>query len=169
MREYEVCSYGWRWIGFQDRAGVVDAESRADRVATPVVKALTILKGSVSGAIAAVCVGVSLCGCAKERPVWSTQIPSPDGERRAVAETFVQNGPGANYGETIVHIERGSGREQYSSEVLAVADAGKSLGLSMKWLSPTRLLIVIKEDPRYLEYQVVKTLGVDIALRYDKH
>lgn len=37
----------------------------------------------------------------------------------------------------------------------------------MKWLSPTHLLIIIKENPRNLQYQVVKTSGVDISLKYD--
>ncbi|HEV2741501.1 MAG TPA: hypothetical protein VGU66_23295 [Candidatus Elarobacter sp.] len=57
-----------------------------------------------------------------------------------------------------MRIERGAGRDLYSSEVLAVGDGGASLGLSMKWLSPTHLLIVIKEDPSNLQEQVVKII-----------
>ncbi|HEX3466871.1 MAG TPA: hypothetical protein VHT05_02100 [Candidatus Elarobacter sp.] len=69
--------------------------------------------------------------------------------------------------ETVVHVDDGIGRDKKSSEVFAFADAGPSLGLSMRWVSPSRLLIVIKEDPRYVEYQVVKAMGVDISLKYD--
>ena len=112
--------------------------------------------------------GVSgYCSEGAQKKVWSMQVPSPGGEWRAIAETFVWTGPGTNDGETTVRIERGTGRDLYSSEVLAVGDAGQSLGLSMKWLSPTHLLIVIKEDPGKLQEQVVKTSGIDISLKYD--
>lgn len=113
----------------------------------------------VATAILGGCVGLMLGGCAKkDPPVWSMQVPSPGGEWRAIAETFVWTGPGTNDGETTLRIERGAGRDLYSSEVLAVGDGGASLGLSMKWLSPTHLLIVIKEDPSNLQEQVVKII-----------
>lgn len=54
------------------------------------------------------------------------------------------------------------------SEVLAVADGGKYLGLTMKWLTSTHLLIILKDDPVLVHYQVVKTSGIDVSLRHDK-
>jgi hypothetical protein len=79
----------------------------------------------------------------------------------------VQTGPGTNAEETIVHIERGRGVGIDSSEVLAVSDAGATLGLTMKWLAPRHLLIILNDDPKYVYHQLLKASGVDISLRYD--
>ena len=119
-----------------------------------------------NAAILVACLGLFVAGCARERPVWSMEARASD-DLRAVAESFVQTGPGANSVDTVVRIERGRDVRRQSSLVLGFADAGKGL-VSMKWLTPTRLLIVLKDDPTSIYYQVVKTSGVDISLALSK-
>jgi hypothetical protein len=139
-----------------------------------------VLIRNVGGPVLMGSVGLLLCGCAEERPVWSTEVRSSDGEWRAVAQTYSFVGPGANSVETIVKIESGGGLSWRSSHVLGVADFGQNLGLTMKWMppkyyTPTRvsesgissphLVIVINDDPDLVYYQVVKTSGVEISLK----
>ena len=120
-------------------------------------------------AILMLSIGVLLIGCG-DGPVAvsSTEVRSPDGEWRAVAQTLQTSGPGTNWVETRVHIERGGSLDLKSIDVLNVEDAGQTLGLTMKWLAPSHLLIVLKDDPHLVDYQVVKASGVQISLRYDK-
>lgn len=126
----------------------------------------TIIRRSGGAAILTACISLSFCGCAKER-VWSTEVRSSDEGWHAVAESFVVTGPGTNSVDTVVRIERGAGFSRQSSRVLGVADAGPGLGLTMRWLTPRHLEIVLRDNSDYLYYQVVKTSGVDISLRYD--
>jgi hypothetical protein len=141
------------------------------RVAQLLASVGAIFKRSGRAAILAGFLDLVLCGCGAEPSVTSTEVRSPDGESRAVAETFGWTGPGANWVETRVHIEGGEGLDRWSSEILGVDDDRQSL--TMKWLTPKHLLIVLRRDTcyrndtDYLHFQVAKTLGVDISLRYD--
>jgi hypothetical protein len=119
--------------------------------------------GRGEAAILTGCVSLLFCGCANEHAVWSTEIRSSNRNLRAVAESFVRTGPAANSLVTGVRIER-DGR---SSFVLGVNDGGKGL-LTMKWLTPHHLLIVVRDDPDYVYYQAIRASGVDISLRYER-
>ena len=117
-------------------------------------------------AVVAVCIGLLLSGCGKERPVWSTSVRSPDGGWRAVAETYDFVGPGNNDVETFVRIEGDGGNTASPSRVLAISDGGKYLGLSLKWLTSRHLLISLKEqNPILVNYQVVKLYGIEVSVR----
>jgi hypothetical protein len=106
-------------------------------------------------------------GCAKEQPVSSTVVRSPDGEWRAVADFFLQTGPGTGAEETIVRIERARGSGVDSTEVLAVQDGGDTLGLAMRWLTPRHLLIILKDDPKERYLYVPRAAGIEVSLRYE--
>jgi hypothetical protein len=130
-------------------------------------KAAAVLGRDGSAAILMGSIGLLLCGCEERRPVWSTEVRSPDEGWRAIAQTFSQSGPGTNRIDTIVTIERLGGFGSTSSQVLGVSDGGQALRLTMRWITPKHLVIVLNDDPNLVYYQVVKTSGLEVSLRND--
>jgi hypothetical protein len=108
-----------------------------------------------------------LCGapfaCHDSETVWSAECRSPDGIWVAVARSVQYGGFGTDSTETVVVLKRTSGN--LSERILGFSNDGKSMGLTMKWLTPSHLDVTFKDDPKTLYYQVVKTSGIEISAR----
>jgi hypothetical protein len=83
-----------------------------------------------------------------------------------IASAFtIEHGGFANpWVETVVEIKRAnnSGSPQ---QVLGFANGGPAMKLRMQWDSPTHLSVVYDDDPKMLNYQVVKIPGIDISVQ----
>jgi hypothetical protein len=82
----------------------------------------------------------------------------------ASAFTIVHGGFANPWVETIVEIKRAnnSGSPQ---QVLGFANGGPDMKLRMRWDGPTHLSVVYDDDPKVLNYQVVKTSGIDVSVQ----
>ena len=111
--------------------------------------------------VLAICL-VTLVGC-KDPVTWSTASRSPDGKWVAHAQTIEYGGFGTGGVETNVEIELSNGSGS-SQRVLSFADGGGSIGLKLRWDSPSHLVATYKAHPDLLYFQVVKTSGLDISV-----
>ena len=136
-------------------------------------------RGSIRCAIPLViltCVGLFANGCAAPT-VWHSEVPSPDGSWIAIAETVQNGGFGTASIATTVSLKliRSSNAPVM---VLAfdcigpvprpytldnVANAGGTINLQMKWLTPSHLDVTYSGHPE-LNFQAVKLWGADISL-----
>jgi hypothetical protein len=117
-----------------------------------------------SAIIALTC--LSLSACKNSDPIiWSTESRSPDGNWIARARTIEHSGFGTDGVETIVDIEQvhiSNERE----EILAFANDGAAMGLTMKWGASSHLEVTYRDDEKMLYYEVVKCCGgVEISVR----
>ena len=94
---------------------------------------------------------------------WSAECQSPDGIWTATARTVEHGGFGTGGVETIVDIKHLVDSTS-PVRVLAFAEEGRAIGLTMRWDSPSHLLVTYDADPKLLYYQVVKASGVDISV-----
>jgi hypothetical protein len=125
-------------------------------------------------------IGVCLLGTAcAASTVWKAELQSPDGHYTAIARTVQSGGPGTAWIVTAVFLKPTNG-SQPPTEVLGlscggpvprpfvldnVANAGGTIGLTMKWLGPTRLEVTYDGGNGSLYFQAVKYYGVDITVR----
>jgi hypothetical protein len=128
-------------------------------------------------------VAVALCvlgiACQDVYTVWTEEARSPDGLWIASARTEQHGGPGTAGIDTIVYLKwtRDSNPPQ---EVLGFAcggpvprpfvldnkaNAGGTIDLRMKWLTPRHLEVAYNSGEGSLYFQVVKTGGIDISVR----
>jgi hypothetical protein len=128
------------------------------------------------------CLGVVLtsvtsCGNKRDLTVWAAQVPSPDLQWIASADTIQNGGFGSGGISTSVYLARAGSRES-PIEVLTfscdgpmsrpyvldnVANKGGSIGLTMKWITPSHLHVVYENHPQ-LAFQAVKLAGIDITV-----
>jgi hypothetical protein len=126
-------------------------------------------------------IGICLFGisCSNDVTVWRAEVPSPDDSLIASAQTDQGGGPGTAHLDTLVYL-----RQNFSSArlvmVLAfdcetsqvarpgvldnVANAGGSIDLTMKWVTPRHLEVTYDKHPD-LYFQAVKALGAEISVR----
>jgi hypothetical protein len=114
--------------------------------------------------VAAVLACMLVGGCGGVDKVWSSTSPSPDGRWLAVAHTERYSGPGNNGVATIVEIQQKTFFDR-SIMVLGFEDDGRSMELTMNWVTPHHLEVVFKDDPKVIYFQVVKTSGVEVSVR----
>lgn len=107
-------------------------------------------------------VGMLLVACS-DPVIWHEECRSSEGTWTAKAHTIERSGFGTGAVETIVEIERSPG-SQSPERVLAFADDGRAIKLTMRWDGPSHLSITYFADPQMLYYQVSKTSGVDISV-----
>ena len=127
--------------------------------------------------ISVVLVSVTSCGDKRDLTVWTAQVPSPDLQWIASADTVQNGGFGSGGISTSVYLARDCSRES-PIEVLAfscdgplprpyvldnVANKGGSIGLTMKWITPSHLHVVYEGHPQ-LAFQAVKLAGIDITI-----
>src|ERR1700722_12572689 len=124
-----------------------------------------------------VLMSVTSCGNKRDLTVWATQVPSPDLQWIASADTVQNGGFGSGGISTSVYLARAGNRES-PIEVLTfacdgpmprpyvldnVANKGGSIGLTMKWITPSHLHVVYEDHPQ-LDFQAVKLAGIDITI-----
>jgi hypothetical protein len=129
-------------------------------------------------AFAGVCVS---CGSSTRQPpptIWEASLPSPDGLWIAAANTIQNGGFGSASIDTTVSLRK---KDASGSGALVLAfscngpaarpyvldnkaNAGGTIDLQMKWLSPSHLDVTYDNDPS-LEFQVTKHDGIDISAR----
>jgi hypothetical protein len=117
-------------------------------------------------------------GCRVNPTVWHIEIPSPDGVWIAIADTSQNGSPGNASIATTVSL-KGTRISNAPQLVLGfdcdgpvsrpytldnVANAGGTIDLKMKWITPSHLEVTYGGHPNvYL--QTVKLWGVNISLR----
>lgn len=106
-----------------------------------------------------------LVACNSSERIWSAEVPSPGRTWVASARTTQYGGFGTNSVETVVVLKRTSGHFASPIQVLGFSDDGKSMGLTMTWLTPSHLDVAFRDEPNVLYYEVVKTSGIEISVR----
>ena len=128
------------------------------------------------------CIFVLVFGCRPtldDLTVWKGELRSPDGSWIASARTIQNGGFGSADIETIVYLNQNiASRPQ--TEVLGfdcrgpvprpyvldnVANAGGTINLTMKWVTPSHLDVTYNGDAGTLDFQVVKLAGIDISVQ----
>ncbi len=122
-------------------------------------------------------ISVTSCGNKRDLTVWEEQVPSPDLRWTASADTVQNGGFGSGGISTSVYLARAGSRGS-PIEVLTfscdgpmprpyvldnVANKGGSIGLTMKWITPSHLHVIYEDHPE-LAFQAVKLAGIDITI-----
>jgi hypothetical protein len=145
--------------------------------ATPSSLSKRILLSSALGMVSLV---IALSGCMnKDRnAVWKESLPSPDLAWVATAITIQNGGFGSAGISTAVYLSRPQSSDA-TTEVLGfscggpiprpyvldnVANKGGSIGLTMKWITPTHLEVTFSGHPD-LYFQAIRFAGIDISVR----
>lgn len=128
------------------------------------------------------CSFVFVLGCRPtldDLTVWKAELRSPDGFWIASARTIQNGGFGSANIDTIVYLKQNIA-SQSPIEVLGfdcrgpvprpyvldnVANAGGTISLRMKWVTPSHLHVTYNGDAGNLGFQVVKFAGIDISVR----
>jgi len=124
---------------------------------------------------------IGLCllgvGCSAST-VWKAEVRSPDGVWIASARTIQNGGFGTASIDTTVYL-KSTKDSSPPREVLAfsckgpvprpyvldnTANAGGTIDLTMKWLTPSQLEVTYGRRPN-LYFQVAKMAGIDISVR----
>jgi len=130
---------------------------------------------AISLTIIGVCVLAS--GCRDAPTIWMAEVRSPDGLWIASARTIQNGGFGSAHIDTIVYLKH-SNVSQPPTEVLGFsclgpaprpyvldnANAGGTIDLTMKWVTPSHLDVTYERHPN-LYFQVVKYGGINISVR----
>lgn len=108
--------------------------------------------------------------------VWKTQLTSPDDQWIASARTIQNGGFGSANIETVVSLGR-TGDSRTPQDIVDfdcngpvphpytldnIANRGGTIGLTMRWATPTHLVITYQSNPT-IDFQVVKLQGIEIA------
>jgi hypothetical protein len=130
----------------------------------------------ISLIIIGVCVLSS--GCRDAPTIWTAEARSPDGLWIASVRTIQNGGFGSAHMDTIVYLKR-TRDSNPPREVLGfscngpaprpyvldnVANAGGTINLTLKWVTPTHLDVTYDKHPD-LYFQAVKFAGVDISVQ----
>jgi hypothetical protein len=108
------------------------------------------------------------CGCQDVRTVWSAEARSPDGYWLASARTIQHSGPGTAGAESSVYLKRTA---DSSAPLLVLGflhhedTLSSTINLTMKWASPSHLEVTYDGRAASLEFQAVKSNGVEISVR----
>jgi hypothetical protein len=134
---------------------------------------------AISLVILGICVSTSSC----RRPtiddltIWKAELRSPDGLLIASVRTIQNGGFGSAHIDTVVSLKQ-SFSSQDPVEVLAFdcpgptarpyvldsANAGGTIDLTMKWITPSHLQITY-DGHADLYFQAVKAFGTDISVQ----
>jgi hypothetical protein len=130
-------------------------------------------------AISLIIIGVCFLplGCQQAPTIWVTEMRSPDGLWIASARTIQNGGFGSAHIDTIVYLKQ-SNASQPPTEVLAFscpgpapqpyvldnANAGGTIDLTMKWVTPSQLAVTYDRHPD-LYFQVVKYGSINISVQ----
>jgi hypothetical protein len=111
--------------------------------------------------------------------IWQEDVPSPDGSWVASASTIQSGGFGTASVDAVVSLKT----KKYGNPPKVIlsficygpvgrpyvldnkANAGGTIGLSMKWITPTHLEVTYNGRLADLHFQVVKYAGVEISVR----
>ena len=130
-------------------------------------------------AISPVVIGVCLLasGCQDAPTIWMTEVRSPDGLWIASARTIQNGGFGSAHIDTIVYLKQSTVSNRPTEVlrfsclgpaprpyVLDNANAGGTIDLTMKWVTPSHLDVTYDRHPN-LYFQVAKYGGIDISTR----
>jgi hypothetical protein len=114
--------------------------------------------------IIALCVLIS--GCRDQGTVvWSEDVPSPDGQWLATAETKQWGGPGTAQAATLVYLTRKTG-SQATVEILDFSggDAPQpGWPLTIMWTTRSHLEVQYGGHSK-VDFQVVRLAGIEISL-----
>jgi hypothetical protein len=116
-------------------------------------------------------------GCKNAPTIWKAEVRSPDGLWIASVRTVQNGGFGSARIDTVVYLRQANG-SQPPVEVLALdcpgpaprpyvlsdANAGGTIDLTMKWLSPSHLHIAYDKHPD-LYFQAIKLDGISISVQ----
>jgi len=117
-------------------------------------------------------------GCKSDATIWATEVRSPDGSWIASARTVQSGGFGSASMDTAVYLKQ-AGVSGPPTEVLAFsckgpaarpyvhddrANAGGTIDLAMKWLTPSHLEVTYDKHPD-LYFQAVRMDGIEISVR----
>lgn len=105
-------------------------------------------------------------------------MPSPDGQYIAIASTVQNGGFGSASIDTVISLQQANipktrtivlafdcnGPVPHPYTLDNVANAGGTIGLSMKWTTPSHLEVTYHGDPT-VDFQAVRYQGIDISLR----
>jgi hypothetical protein len=124
-----------------------------------------------------VAVGLLASGCGGPPTIWKAEIPSPNGLWIASVRTIQHGGFGTASIDTVVYLQQASGAQPPTQilafdcqgpaprpYVLSDANAGGTIDLTVKWLSPSHLYVTYDKHPD-LYFQVVRMAGIDISVR----
>lgn len=129
----------------------------------------------ISLIIIGVCVSSS--GCRDAPTIWTAEARSPDGLWIASARTIQNGGFGSAHIDTIVYL-KWTEDSKPPQKVLGfscdgpaprpyvldnVANAGGTINLTMKWVTPSHLDVTYDKHPD-LYFRVVKFAGIDISV-----
>lgn len=130
---------------------------------------------AISLAIAAV--GLLASGCNGPPTIWKAEFPSPNGLWIASVRTIQHGGFGTASIDTVVYLQQKGGAQPPTQilgfdcpgpaprpYVLSDANAGGTIELRVKWLSPSHLYVTYDKHAD-LYFQVVRMAGVDISVR----
>jgi hypothetical protein len=101
--------------------------------------------------------------CDAVRTIWSDYSKSPDGRWIASAHSEESRGPGINFVKTVVELKRVDDPD-HRTQILLFDHQTDTVGLQMKWLSPTHLDVTYNQHAS-LDFQVVKCAGIEISVR----
>lgn len=124
------------------------------------------------------CIGAFLlCTSCSIPVVWKAELPSPDGQWIASAQTFQNGGFGSAYIYTAVYVKQARVRED-ATQVLGFscdgpiphpytldnkANVGGSIDLTMKWLSASHLDVTYNGHAQ-ITFQAVRFANIQITL-----
>jgi hypothetical protein len=122
-------------------------------------------------------IGVLSSSCRRDPTIWAAEFPSPDGVWLASVRTFQNGGFGSASINTVVYLKRANVSEAPTEVlnfscvgpaphpyVLDSANAGGTIDLRMKWLTPSHLEVTY--DGRATLYsRADKIVGVDISIK----
>jgi hypothetical protein len=106
---------------------------------------------------------VALSACKNAVTIWSTEVPSPDGQWSAVARTDQYSGPGNAALLTTVYLKPIKG-SQDPIQVLLFMQNARSIDLRMNWSTSSHLEVTYRQ-PAVIDFQAIKCGGVDISVR----
>jgi hypothetical protein len=118
-------------------------------------------------AIIGVCALIS--GCRNSDVMWSAESRSPDGYWLATAREERGGGFGNAYDSASVYVKQIKS-SRHPVEILEfsvgsrASQSGK-LNLTMKWASPSHLDVTYNGHAATLDFQVVKSAGIDISVQ----
>jgi hypothetical protein len=153
------------------RVHAPDVVATSTLIASPVYLRILLLMAACS-AIATACVRKD------DLIVWKTEVPSPDGQWVASADTVQNGGFGSASIDTGVYLKR-TGDSRPQMEVLGfncqgpvphpyvldnAANRGGTINLAMRWITPTHLHVTYQGHPD-IGLQVVKYAGIEITLQ----
>jgi hypothetical protein len=125
---------------------------------------------------------IGLCalgsGCRHNPTIWTAEVRSPDGQWLAIARTDQEGGFGSAFISTMVYLKQ-TNVSQPPEMVLAfdcegpaprpyvldnTANAGGTINLTMKWLTPSHLELTYNGHAT-LSFQAIKCAGINISVR----